>query len=297
MAPIDGLQTRALTLADAEPGYHLSSEAGWNQTIEDWRMMLTVAPALGQLDDDGVPAASALVMPYGGRIGWIAMVLTTAGYRRQGLATANLRWAIDLCAERGLIAGLDATPAGREVYRPLGFRDLWSLKRWMCERAAPDERARAARAEQESSTDVVIRPVDDADLDDLAVLDAALFGAPRDKLLAYLRLNQPRHARIAVDGGKTVGFVLARTGRLAHHVGPLVAPDAPVASALLKQALAGVDGQVSIDIPDHQTAFQQQLKELGFAPVRPFMRMIKADPAMMTEAPASGFAIAGPELG
>ena len=290
MAPTDRTRTRALTSADAEAGFRLSREAGWNQTIEDWRMMLTVAPSIGQVDHAGTLVATALVMPYGGRIGWIAMVLTTASCRRRGLATANLRWAIDMCAERGLIAGLDATPAGREVYLPLGFHDLWRLQRWVRTRAV---RAEKMRAGQGSANDIVIRPA----LDDLAALDADVFGARRDDLLAYLRLNQPHHAWIAVDSGRTVGFVLARAGRLALHVGPLIAPDATLADALLRQALDGIDGDVSIDVPDHQTAFQQRLKKLGFAPVRPFMRMINADPTLIAGRPTSGFAIAGPELG
>lgn len=286
MAPTDGSLTRTLTTADADAGYRLSSEAGWNQMVEDWRMMLAAAPAVGQVDDDGTLVASALVMPYGGRIGWIAMVLTTANRRRRGLATTNLRWAIETCSQRGLIAGLDATPDGREVYRPLGFQDLWPLQRWV----------RAAPAGQDSSIECAIRPVDAGDLDDLAALDADLFGARRDALLAYLRRNQPLHAWLATSGDKIIGFILARTGRLALHVGPLVALDAVVASALLQRSLADVSGPISIDVPDHQPAFHRRLQMLGFSPVRPFMRMIKDD-AASAETPASSFAIAGPELG
>ena len=133
MALIEPIRSRALTALDAQAGYALSSEAGWNQTLSDWRMMLETAPATGQVDTEGVLVTSALVTPYAGRIGWIAMVLTTAAHRRKGLATRNLRWAIDACSERGLVAGLDATPAGREVYLPLGFCDLWPLKRWRAE--------------------------------------------------------------------------------------------------------------------------------------------------------------------
>ena len=283
-------------MADAEGGVRLSEEAGWNQTVEDWRMMLAAAPAIGQLGDDGTLAATALVMPYGDRIGWIAMVLTTASHRRRGLATANLRWAIETCDRKGLIAGLDATPTGREVYRPLGFHDVWPLQRWVRVRAALAGRVRAALAGRESSTGVVVRLVDDADLDDIAALDADVFGARRDDLLAYLHLNQPHHAWVAVENGEPVGFVLARAGRLALHIGPLIAPDADLASALLERSLTDVDAAVSIDVPDHQPAFHRHLRDLGFAPARPFTRMIRGG-APSFERPASSFAIAGPELG
>ena len=102
----------------------LSSEAGWNQTVPDWHFMLGAGEARGQVTAAGALVASALILPYDDRIAWIGMLLTTESHRRRGLATANLRWAILRCAARGLIAGLDATPAGREVYAPLGFRGL-----------------------------------------------------------------------------------------------------------------------------------------------------------------------------
>ncbi len=289
MAPTDGLRTRALTLADAEAGYALSSEAGWNQTLSDWRMMLETAPTVGQVDAEGRLVASALVMPYDGRLGWIAMVLTTATHQRKGLATRNLRWAIDACMERGLIAGLDATPAGREVYQPLGFHDLWSLQRWRADRQSPADGNVAA-------LDVEMRPAGADDLADLADLDAQAFGARRLPLLTFLHANQPQLAWLASDGKRIVGFVLARSGRLATHIGPLVANTDEVAEALMRQTLGSMTGPASIDVPDHQLAFKRALTAASFAPVRPFMRMIKGDDKALGRDNLC-FAIAGPELG
>lgn len=288
MAPTEPIRSRSLTALDAEAGSRLSSEAGWNQTLSDWRMMLDAAPALGQVDKSGKLVASALVMPYDSHVGWIAMVLTTAAHQRKGLATRNLRWAIDACIERGLVAGLDATPAGREVYRPLGFQDLWPLKRWRAERPAAERDATIHGFE--------IRPVGAADLADLAGLDASAFGARRLSLLAYLRENQPRRAWLATEGGRILGFVLARAGRLACHIGPLAAECDDVAKALLRKTLDGMTGPVSIDVPDHQAAFGRVLATAGFAPVRPFMRMLRDDGTALGRESLS-FAIAGPELG
>ncbi len=289
MAPTEPMQNRPLTVLDAEAGFRLSSEAGWNQSVSDWRMMLETAPAVGQVDQTGDLVASALVMPYDDRIGWVAMVLTTAACQRRGLATRNLRWAIDICTEKGLVAGLDATPAGREVYRPLGFRDLWPLKRWRADRRPPAEGDVATH-------DFEIRPARVADLADLADLDALAFGAQRRPLLGYLRDNQPRLAWLALDRARAVGFVLARSGRLATHIGPLVADTEEVAEALLRKTLDDLAGAVSIDVPDHQAAFGRVLTKAGFAPVRPFMRMTR-DGDRAAGRQGSSFAIAGPELG
>ena len=123
-----------------------------------------------------------------------------------------------------------------------------------------------------------------------------MFGTDRRRLLAYLSGSEPRRALLAQADGALAGFVLARPGRLALHVGPLVAPSPPVAALLLAQALVGWSGAVSIDVPDRQGDFLALLQSAGFAPVRPFTRMVQGVPARLGDM-ADCYAIAGPELG
>ena len=283
MAATENLRTVALGVGDAEAGHRLSTEAGWNQTVEDWRLMLIEGEGRGQVTPAGELVASALIMPYEQRVAWLAMVLTTENHRRQGLATRNLRWAIDRCRALGLSAGLDATPDGREVYRPLGFEDVYALHRWRADRVVPAV----------PPSDVAIRPLDGTDM---AALDASAFGARRDALLRYLHANRPDLALVATSDGHPKGFILARSGRNTLHLGPLTAMSSTIAVALLVHALARVRGPVSIDVPDHQTAIVRLLEAAGFQPVRPFFRMVRDAKAAMGD-PACTFAIAGPELG
>jgi GNAT superfamily N-acetyltransferase len=287
-AAAEPLITRTLRPDDAEAAVALSSEAGWNQTASDWHFMLEVGEARGQLTPAGALVASALILPYDERIAWIAMVLTTESHRRRGLATANLHWAIERCAARGLIAGLDATPASREVYAPLGFTDLWGLQRLRAER--PDSLP-------ELRHPLVLRPMREADLAAVTAMDAEAFGAARGALLAYLRACQPGSAWTAHEpGGTLAGFVLGRPGRVTLHIGPLIARDPDVATALVARALAHQSGPVSIDVPDRQQAFRQRLTLAGFAPLRPFARMLRGDRPAAAGADQL-FAVAGPELG
>ena len=216
------------------------------------------------------------------------MVLTTADFRRRGLATKNLHWTIERCRERGLIAGLDATPEGTAVYRPLGFAETCGLQRLRAEQPSVTRPARGV---------VAIRPLQAArDLDAIARLDAAVFGIERRRLLDYLRRNQPQRALLAEAEGELAGLVLARAGRSALHIGPLVARNPTAARLLLAQALVGASGPVSIDVPDRQSAFLDMLAGAGFAPVRPFTRMIQG-PAEAPGDMATCFAIVGPEFG
>jgi len=281
------LSTHPLAPEDAEAAVALSAEAGWNQTVADWRFMLEAGEAQGQITADGTLVASALILPFGDRIAWIGMVLTTARHQRRGLATENLRWAIARCAERGLIAGLDATPAGRLVYAPLGFADGFRLQRLVAPQPALAEPTR----------DLVMRPLDAGDLAAATAMDATTFGAERGDLLAYLLASRPGCAWVAERAGTMVGFVLGRAGRLTLHLGPLIARDQDIATALAARALARASGtRVSIDVPDHHDGFRAALLAAGFAPVRPFTRMLRCEPGV-ARPPGITFAIAGPELG
>jgi GNAT superfamily N-acetyltransferase len=274
--------------ARADAAFLLSAEAGWNQTVDDWRLMLGEGEAIGQVTAAGQLVASALILPYGERLAWVAMVLTSEPFRRRGLATRNLQWALERCQQRRLIAGLDATPAGVEVYRRLGFQEVCGLQRLVAEPLRPQ---RSLRRE------VAIRPVQAArDLDAIARLDARVFGAERRRLLAHLSRSQPRRALLAEAQGELAGFVLARTGRVTLQLGPLVARSANVARLLLAQALVGVTGPVSIDVPTDRTSFVEALEEAGFQPVRSFTRMLRGAPDQLGDL-TSCFAICGPEFG
>src|SRR5258706_10266907 len=112
----------------------LSKSARWNQNEADWRLMLGFGRGWGITLEDGTLAASTLVLPYGGRFAWIAMVLVLPEHRRRGFSTQLLKKALDDNSKSGLTLLLDATPSGREAYRQgrfqatLGFRRLFPFK-------------------------------------------------------------------------------------------------------------------------------------------------------------------------
>lgn len=106
----------------------LSTEAGWNQTADDWRVFLTRGTVFG-IREAGVLLATAAALPYDG-IGFVAMVLTTATARGRGFATRLLALAVKVLTDAGLVAVLDATPAGRPVYARQGFLPVDDLERW-----------------------------------------------------------------------------------------------------------------------------------------------------------------------
>lgn len=281
---------RAATRADLPRATALSALAGWNQTAADWALFLRHG-AVRALDDGGSAlAASAAVLPFGPDLAWISMVLVRPDRRRAGLATALMRWAVERLAGTARIA-LDATPAGREVYRRLGFRDLWSFRRWTLPAALPAAEPGAA-----------VRPLRATDWPALPALDAAAFGVPRDFLLRDFAARLPAAACVAEGPAGLVGFALARDGLRAPQIGPVVAPDAAVARGLIAAALAALPVAAAapravLDLCDARSDIAAWIATHGGAAQRPFTRMVSggADPA--GDPATSLVAVAGPEFG
>jgi len=265
----------------------LCVEARWNQTADDWGTMLALGEGFGLIDRAGAIVATSLALPFAsGGFGWISMVLVTEAHRRRGLATRLMERAMHALEVRNLTAVLDATPAGREVYRLLGFEDTWGIERLQCLAApSPPEAPQAA-----------VRPMTDADWGAVCALDAATFGADRSELIAALRARLPQAALVAEGRSGINGFLLGRDGRIANDLGPCVADSEPIAIALLAAALKKVAAPVFLDMPALHTSAGEWLRAAGFTLQRPYTRMLLKRAQPFNDVKRL-FAIAGQELG
>ncbi len=286
--PADRLDARPIGADQGEAVWPLSIEAGWNQNLADWRFMLAAGRGFGCVGQDGRWQASSLVLPLGQRLAWISMVLVTKERRRGGVGTGLLRRCIDEIQAANAVAGLDATEQGRPIYLPLGFRDLYRIARWHFDEAKDDASPPPAG--------VVLRPVVPADLPRLALYDRPLTGMERPSILAHLALRQPARAWLAEDaGGKIVGYVLGREGRMATSIGPVVADSEAIALALIVRARSG-RGPFIIDVPIAHQEVRAWLERQGATSPRGYMRMTLGE-AKGLDDPSHVFALAGPELG
>ncbi len=277
-----------LSLADAGRGFLLSTEIGWNQVEADWRYMLSNGTGVGMTDPAGKLVASAIALPYG-RFGWVCMVLVAPDWRRLGIATDLMKRVIDRLEADGIVPGLDATPAGREVYRQLGFNDIYGLKRLVAEAAALDASIPGG---------MTIRPVVPSDMPELSRYDREVFGADREPLLRHLAARQPGRAVAAYRNGNLAGFALAREGRTWTQIGPVAAENEVCAKALVAAAARGGSGPANllVDAIDAHPGMQDWLLASGFEFQRPYIRMIRGRSSAFDDAEKL-FALAGPELG
>lgn len=281
-----GVELAEVPLAahDIDAACALVAEAGWNQDAADWRIFLERGSALAVKTPGRRLVATAATLPYPSGFGWISMVLVAAAFRRRGIATRLLQACISQLRDSGMIPVLDATPAGREVYKPLGFRDGWPIQRWR--RRSPDTVSPKSAA----------RTVSNDDWSEVLRLDAHAFGCDRSWLLEGLRGRSSGFACVVEERGKLRGFLLGREGRLATQLGPIVAADDASAASLAACALRRLEGQVIVDTLQRHTGFGAWLEAHGFERERPYTRMALGRDELFGD-PERTFAIAGPELG
>lgn len=282
MAFTDALPLGPLTEHDIAGCMALSAEAGWNQAPEDWALFVRHGTVFGLLDADRRPVATGAIFPYLKDFAWISMVLVTASRRRARIGARILETCCAELARRGFVAVLDATPAGERVYRPLGFEPMFSLTRWQGEGGGGGVALPPG-----------IRLMGEADIAAVAALDASAFGAPRQFLLEDFFRRAPQLAFVT---GACTGFALARPGRVATQIGPIIADNEDAAAGLLAAALDTAAGPVFLDLCDRWTNLAALLRQRGFTVQRPYLRMGLRRGAAFGDAERT-FVIAGPEFG
>lgn len=273
MAPIKNSILRSLRSQDLSAAVRLSTQAGWNQTYEDWTMLLDLAPeGCLAIEIDGRLASTTTLLCYERKLAWIGMVLTDPAYRRQGLA----RKLFEECLKRAdsmriETLKLDATDQGQPLYEKFGFRCEQDIERW----SRPGNGAAPNFA-----------PVDDNA--SLANIDAPYFPADRSSLLVRLASRSSVHTN-------PDAYLLARPGRLSAYLGPCVSKNVEGArqliSGLIRESSCGWMWDV---FPQNRNAITLAT-ELGFARQRHLKRMIRGKD-LPTNSNAI-YAIAGFELG
>src|SRR6266566_1997328 len=94
---------RTLAASDIPAAFELSTLAGWNQTANDWQLLLDLSPdrCFG-IEAGGRVVATASLLCYGNRLGWIGMVLTRSEYRHRGFAKRLFVRALDHADSLGI---------------------------------------------------------------------------------------------------------------------------------------------------------------------------------------------------
>lgn len=279
-----------MTEADLADGLRLSRASGWNQTLADWRLLLSLGPGLFRVATrDGAVIASGGAVRYGDALAWICMILVQPDERGHGLGTRVFDEVLERCqreraAGRLRSVGLDATPAGRGIYRQRGFGDGPALVRMS---VAPKGGGPAPGA---------VRALEPSELEGVLARDRQAFGADRAPVLRWAFERAPELAWIARLGDRVAGYCFGRQGDRSAHVGPVVAEDPATALDLVRACLSRPRDRPVILDARAEPSWLQALDTLGFREARSFTRMYLGD-ARPPARPEWEPAVFGPEFG
>lgn len=212
-----------------EPGHldaaaALSRQAGWPHRREDWELVLALGKGFAAVEDERL-VGTAMATLYGESCATVNMVIVDAAMRGRGLGRLLMNAALDAAGARE--CRLVATAEGLPLYEKLGFVATGEILQHQGT-VLPVEAPRTIEwAGPEAAAE-------------LAGLDAAAFGARRDALFEALA----RQGRFAVirQNGAIAGFAALRAFGRGEVVGPVVAPDAETAKALLSFVFAARTG-------------------------------------------------------
>jgi ribosomal protein S18 acetylase RimI-like enzyme len=264
---------RTLRADDVPAAFQLSAQAGWNQTEEDWRTLLELAPETClAIEVDGQLAATTTLLCYGRRLAWIGMVLTRLEFQRRGFAKALFRDALKRADEMEIeTIKLDATKQGQPLYEQFGFRGEGEIMRW----SRPD-----------SGTEPL--PVVRSSLPVWRQVDAKYFGADRLSLLEHLAKRNPPAVH-------EQSYLFSRPGRVSNYLGPCVSDNPEDARTLISARVQDSQCSWYWDLfPSNQHA-AAIARDLGFTPQRHLLRMARGKE--LRENRDAIYAIAGFELG
>lgn len=247
---------RPLTEADLPAAFALTQRIGWSHQLHDWTLHWRLGRGIALCDAAGNLIGTILCWAYGDNYGTIGLVVVDPDQQGRGHGRRLMNAILELTGTRTL--GLVATEAGIRLYEQSGFVRTGPIEQWQG-LVVHDTTANAAVA---APPGITLRPMGASDLRAAIEVDARAIGAPRDALLQAL-WQSSRRGWVAERAGVVVGCALVRAAGHGQTIGPLIAPDEPVAVALAMRALADLAGIARLDIPADATVLAPGLARHG----------------------------------
>ena len=268
---------RELRLSDLPDALELSRLAGWNQTSDDWELLLRLdAQGCFGIEVDGRIVATTTLLCYGQQLAWIGMVLTRPDHRRLGFAKRLMQAAL---ARSSILkiksVKLDATADGQPLYEKLGFTTEEINERWFREAGQTQNNEPGSPAASNAA------PYQE--------MDREAFGADRSEVLQELAKRNPPIAT-------SKGYGFSRPGARSRYLGPCVAADQKAARIVIEQTLrASPESSWYWDILSTNENAVALAQEFTFVRQRRLERMVFGSRIVTNDQMV--YAIAGFELG
>lgn len=275
----DGVVLRPMTADDLTRAHALSQEQRWPHRLTDWEQMFAHAEGI-VAELDGQLVATALRWRWGKHHATIGMVIVTPACQGRRIGYRLMR---------ALLEGLDdctvllhATADGRGLYERLGFARTGEV----CQHQGAAQPAPLIALPDGWR----LRPAGHNEAAALHGLDAQARGMPRKALVDDLLASA--EACVVLDfEGEPRGFAILRRFGRGHAIGPVVAPGANGAKALIAY-LAGLNAGnfTRIDI-DGASGLGEWLESIGLPRVDVPTTMVRGAPPATRPGAAALFAL------
>lgn len=284
-APVsDGVALRRMTLADLAAANALSEDIRWPHRPADWEQALRHGEGL-VAERDGRIVGTGLRWRWGPRAATVGLIIVAPACQGRRIGHRLMSELLDGLQDSSVL--LHATPDGRGLYERLGFVRTGELR----------QHQGTAQPTPLIGLDAGwrLRPATEADLPALHALDAGARGLRREALVD--ELFRDAEASVVLDhDGSARGFAMLRRFGRGHVIGPVVAPDAEGAKALIAH-LSGLNAGrfTRIDI-DFASGLAEWLESIGLLRVDAPTTMWRGAP-LVTDPAMRLFAIATQALG
>ncbi len=279
----DGVVLRELRADDLEAALSLSQAVHWPHRLADWRFAFGLGQGLAA-ERDGEVVGTAMIWPWDDTHATLGLVIVDP--RLQG-RRIGLRLMESLMPSlEGRTVLLHATAEGRGLYERLGFVRTGEVRQHQGQASSAPLMA--------LDPGFRLRPSNQGDLPELVALDEQARGMRRESLIQELYAEGD--TVVLDEDGERRGFAMLRRFGRGLIIGPVVAPDAQGAKALIAHLVGLSAGKfVRIDV-DFDSGLTEWLEELGLPRVDAPTEMIRGD----APAPTPGvrrFALATQALG
>jgi GNAT superfamily N-acetyltransferase len=280
---------RSMQLDDISSAMSLSTGEGWNQTEKDWKFFMeNEGNTCLVAEYEHKVIATTTAINYSEQVAWIAMVLVDKEYRGQGISKALLEQVLEKLQSCKSVK-LDATPAGKEVYKRFDFSDEYPVARMT--------NAEVNDFQLQEPSGRLPELIQVTDITGVVDFDETVFGANRKQLIEYLVKEYPHKAWTIKRDNKIKGIALGRDGNRFHHIGPVLAANTFDAKTLVTAALKALSHQpVVLDVLCDKKELIMWLHSIGFRQQRQFTRMYQ-NHNPFPGLPNNQFLICGPEFG
>jgi len=280
----DGVRLRPLREDDLSDAQALTAELRWPHRAADWAQAFRHGEGL-VAERDGKVIGTGLRWRWGARNASIGLIIVAPRY--QGRRIGHRLMVALLEGLDGCSVLLHATSAGRGLYERLGFERIGEVRQHQGI-AAPSPPIALDPGWR-------LRPAGLTDEAAVVALDAEARGMPRGAFIAEL-LNDAEASVVLDDEGSARGFALLRRFGRGHAIGPVVAPDANGAKAMIAYLSGSNAGRFTrIDI-DFDSGLGEWVETLGLLRVDAPTTMVRG-PALVTGPQARLYSIATQAFG